>query len=299
MSQPLPSTPVAGEVPDCWRGFFDDASVLPGVNRPLADALGAHESRRGQWWGPLVGSLVVPDDRLAQVDPAEHADLPVTVLATSGAGAVVGIAHVAARRGLSTAGVWVTLRDPDDLTTNARRVVAAVDAARSEGLAEEVPVTVELPSTPAEGGWLRAADELAAAELRLGLRTLGGEAGPTPDAATFAGWIDAALDRETPFCCPAGLRHAVRYRDRETGVEHHGFLNVLLATRRAFDGAARDEVAGLLTDHYPNDLVALARQSDLAGVRRWFVSAGTTRVTGARDDLVALGLLSPPRGSAT
>ena len=47
---------------------------------------------------------------------------------------------------------------------------------------------------------------------------------------------------------------------------------MLLATRLAFDGGTPAEVARLLDDHYANDLVALARQSDLpvrgAGSRR-------------------------------
>ena len=51
----------------------------------------------------------------------------------------------------------------------------------------------------------------------------------------------------------------MRHRDHETGFEHHGFLNVLLATRRAFDGGTVAEVAEVLDDHYANDLVALAR----------------------------------------
>ena len=35
-----------------------------------------------------------------------------------------------------------------------------------------------------------------------------------PSAAALAGWIDAALDRETPFKCTAGLHHAVRHTER-------------------------------------------------------------------------------------
>ncbi len=65
----------------------------------------------------------------------------------------------------------------------------------------------------------------------------------------------------------------MRHRDHETGFEHHGFLNVLLATRLAFDGGSAAEVAEVLDDHYANDLVALARASPtspahVAGSRR-------------------------------
>src|SRR5205085_5303175 len=106
-------------------------------------------------------------------------------------------------------------------------------------------------------------------------RTGGVEAHLFPGAATVAAWIDAALDRETSFKGTAGLHHAVRHRDHGTGFEHLGFLNVLLATALAFDGGSPAEVARVLDDHYANDLVAMARQTDLVAARRWFTSYGS------------------------
>jgi hypothetical protein len=158
---------------------------------------------------------------------------------------------------------------------------------------------MELPQAEADHGWLAAADVVAEGEHRLKLRTGGLEADRFPPPATVAGWIDAALDRETPFKCTAGLHHAIAHRDHATGFEHHGFLNVLLATRQAFDGATQADVATLLGDHYPNDLVALARQGqqsgDLAGARRWFTSFGCCDVREPLDDLVGLGLIEGDR----
>src|SRR5438132_1068788 len=81
-----------------------------------------------------------------------------------------------------------------------------------------------------------ALDEVAAAEHRLKLRTGGLEARAFPASSTLAGWIDAALDRELPFKATAGLHRAVRHR-ADDGFDHHGFLNLLVATRLAFDGA--------------------------------------------------------------
>ena len=135
---------------------------------------------------------------------------------------------------------------------------------------------------------------MAAAEHRLKLRTGGLEAHLFPPASTVAAWIDAALDRETSYKCTAGLHHAIRHRDHDTGFEHLGFLNVLLATRVAFDGGTRDEVVQVLDDHYANDLVAMARQSDLEGARRWFTSYGSCSVTEPLDELVGLGLVEAP-----
>ena len=277
--------------PAAWRGLVDDAAVFPPGNVPLPDAVQAHLARREEWYADLVASLVVTDTALGDV-PAE---VPVSVVATSGAGAVAGIAALTSRRGQRLVGLEVALRDLDDLPGNAQRVLTAVDAARADGtLADDAQVYVELPQAETGHGWLAAADVVAGGEARIKLRTGGVEAHLFPSAATLASWIDAALERETPFKCTAGLHHAVRHRDHETGFEHHGFLNVLLATRLSFDGAPVAEVARLLDDHYANDLVAMARTTDLVGTRRWFTSYGSCSVSEPLDDLTALGLLEHP-----
>jgi hypothetical protein len=207
---------------------------------------------------------------------------------------VAGVATVAAKRGHRLVALEAALRDLDDLAGNVRRIDAAVDAARDDGGLADAEVYVELPQGSPTSEWLAAADAVAEGGTHLKFRTGGLEPHLFPDAATLAAWIDAALDRETSYKCTAGLHHALRHRDHDTGYEHHGFLNVLLATRRAFDGGTVTEVAEVLEDHYANDLVALARTSDLAGARRWFTSFGSCSVTEPLDDLLALGLLEPP-----
>ena len=181
----------------------------------------------------------------------------------------------------------IALRDLDDLAGNARRVAAADgcgDGLRRAGVRRAAARARHRP-------WLRAADEVAEAGLRLKFRTGGLEAAPFPAAHALARWIDAALDRETPFKCTAGLHNAVRHTG-EDGFAHHGFLNVLLATVRAFDGAARDEVVAMLERARPRaPLVAARRDEDLARARRWFTSFGSCSVNEPLDDLIALGLL--------
>jgi hypothetical protein len=286
--------------PDVWRGLVDDAAVFPPGDAPLPEAVSAYVERDGAWWTDLVGSFVVTDVAIPDI----AAPVPVSVVVTGGAGAVAGALRLAAKSEVTVTGLETALRDPDDLAGNARRVVAAVDDARSEGLlTDDVHVYVELPQAEASPAWLAAADVVAEAELRLKFRTGGLEVDRFPTPATLAGWIDAALDRETPFKCTAGLHHAVAHVDHETGFAHHGFLNVLLATRQAFDGATTAEVATLLSDHYPNDLVALAREAqqsgELAGARRWFTAFGCCKVSEPLDDLVGLGLIEAPAGFET
>lgn len=270
-----------------WVGLVDDAAIFPPGDADLLDAANAYLERDE----PLVGSFVLRDTDLPRLALAPGTPFPVSVVATGGAGQLAGPAGFCAKKGLTLAGLEIALRDPDDLPGNARRVVAAVDAARAEGvLGDEVPVYVELPQGEPTPGWLAAADEVAAAELRLKFRTGGLEEHLFPTAHALAGWIDAALDRETPFKCTAGLHNAVRHTG-EDGFEHHGFLNVLLATRRAFDGAAAGEVVAILENRDGVALAADAREADLAGARRWFTSFGSCSVREPLDDLLTLGLL--------
>jgi hypothetical protein len=277
-------------LPPAWSGLVDDAAIFPPGDVPLPDALDAFGTRHDEWYADLVGSFVVTDARLPEV-PVE---VPVSVVVTGGAGAVAGVAALAGRRGHRLTAIEVAVRDLDDVAGNVRRIVAAVDAARADGLPDETAIYVELPQAETTASWLAGADVVAEAEAHLKFRTGGVEAHLFPDAATVAAWIDAALDRETSFKCTAGLHHALRHRDHDTGFERHGFLNVLLATRRAFDGGTVAEVAEVLDDRYTNDLVALARTSDLAGARRWFTSFGSCSVTDPLDDLLGLGLLEAP-----
>jgi hypothetical protein len=277
-------------VPEAWAGLVDDAAVFPPGDAPLTEAVTAHRRLREEWYADLVGPLVVRDTDL----PGVPADLPVAVVLTGGAGAVAGVASLATRKGHRVIALETAVRDLDDQAGNVRRLTTAVDAARAEGGLDDTEIYVELPQADPTTDWLSAADAVAAAEAHLKFRTGGVEARLFPAGTTVAAWIDAALDRETPFKCTAGLHHAVRHRDHATGFEHLGFLNVLLATHVAFDGASRDEVARVLDDGYANDLVAMARQTDLVAARRWFTSFGCCGVTEPLDDLVGLGLLEVP-----
>jgi hypothetical protein len=286
-----PATPDA-RVPEQYVGLVDDAAVFPPGDAPLPDAIAAHTARRSEPWSALVGSFVLKDTDLPQV---RGTTARLSVVCTGGAGQVAGPLGLASRLGLDVAGLEIALRDLDDLAGNARRVVAAVDEAKA-GLddpeaADALDVFVELPG-PTTHGWLAAADEVAAREdlgLRLKFRTGGLDADLFPSEATLAAWIDAALDRETPFKCTAGLHHALRHTDPETGFEHHGFLNVLAATRAALDGG---DVEAVLAERDAAALLGALRDGDtLTRTRRWFTSFGSCSVTDPRDDLVRLGLV--------
>jgi hypothetical protein len=280
-------------LPDAWRGLVDDAAIFPPGDAPLDAAAADHQARRSQPHADLVGTFVVRD---TDIPALKATPLALSVVVTGGAGQIAGPAALARKLHVALEGLEIALRDPDDLVGNARRVVAAVDAAIAEGqLDDHVPVYVELPHVGSTASWLAAADVVAEAELCLKFRTGGLEAPAFPAVHALARWIDAALDRETPFKCTAGLHHAVRHTGpaEEGGFEHHGFLNILVATRRAFDGAPLDEVAEILDRRDGPALAGEATDLDLAGARRWFTSFGSCDVEQPLADLIDLGLVTP------
>ena len=289
-------------IPPEYAALVDDAAVFPPGNAPLEDALRDHRAHLASPHAALVGPLVVSDTGLPELLQLVEDDghpLAVTVVVSGGAGAVEPAARWATSSpALELRGLEVALRDLDDLPGNARRVVAAYDVVLGlvADRAPDLTLSVEPPLVQGRltHGWLAALDELAMADLRLKLRTGGEHADAFPPAAGLAGAIDAALDRELPFKCTAGLHHGVRHRSEATGFEHHGFLNVLLATRAALDGEGPDPVAGTLEEQDADVVVARLREVGSEGLtraRRWFTSFGCCGVRDPLDDLIALGLV--------
>jgi hypothetical protein len=289
-------------IPPYLQQFVDDAAIFPPGNALLADAVAAHRNHIRADHGALVGPFVVSDTRLPELikiagDGSEP--LAVTVVVTGGAGALEPATKWAVRAdALELRGLEIALRDEDDLAHNARRVVTAVDQLVSSGdLDDEVPVYVEAPrlygAAPSHG-WLSALDEIGARDHRLKLRTGGASADAFPAAAELAACIEQALDRELRFKCTAGLHHALRHHDADTGFEHHGFLNVLLATRASLNGAGSDAVVEVL-EMADADAVRTrvedAGDEALVSTRRWFTSFGSCSVTDPLDDLVSLRLV--------
>ena len=267
--------------PAAWSGLVDDAAIFPPGDVPLPDAVDAHLARRDEWYADLVGAFVVTDTKVPEIGTP----LPLAIVVTGGAGGIEPALRLAERGGHGVAGVEVALRDPDDLAGNARRVATATDGC---GVPPE-QVYVELPHVPDTGSWLRAADAVAEAGLRLKFRTGGLEAHLFPASHAFARWIDAALDRETRFKATAGLHRAVRH-DPEGGGSH-GFLNVMAATTALWDGGSVADATDVLEQRDGTALAARLSGPAMSAARRWFTSFGSCSVTEPLDDLIALGLV--------
>jgi hypothetical protein len=293
-------------IPAFLRSFVDDAAIFPPGNAPLEQAVADHVDHRDEEYADLVGGFVVSDVKVADLassvveERAKRASrnhpgltLEVNVVVTGGAGAIEpAVTWVARSEGLSLRALEFALRDEEDLAHNARRLVQVVDSLGEQ--LDDVVVYAEPPlQRLGSPGWLSALDELAAREIHLKFRTGGASADLFPTSGQLAGSIEAALDRELPFKCTAGLHNAVRHRDAETGFEHHGFLNVLLATRTCLDGGSPDDVAEVLEQTEGSELAErlIADPDEASRTRRWFTSFGSCSVLDAHEDLVELGLL--------
>lgn len=267
--------PPASSLSEQWRGLVDDAAIFPPGDAPIHEATAAYGARDGQA-ADLVASFVLRD---TDVPLVRGFGAPLSVVVTGGAGQLAGPLGAAAKLGLEVAAVEIAVRDADDPVGNVRRIDAAARAADVD-----VPLFIEIPG-PATAQWLAAADEVAAADLRLKLRLGNVDHDLIPDATTVAAWIDAALDRETPFKATAGLHRAVRHDPEGGGA--HGFLNVMAATQVLWDGGTVDDATEALEQR---DGAVLAA-TDMSSARRWFRSFGSCSVAEPLDDLIALGLV--------
>lgn len=282
-----PSAHEAGA--DLIRGFFDDAAVFPPGNAPLGEAVSAHSGYRTDWFSEAVGPLILPDsalDALGELlDPAAPLELTVTVR-----GGLSEVPDVLAR----VAELPVRLRALElPLGVEQSEMPAAV-AALAALLPDGVDAFVEVP---------RGADprELLEALLAHGLyakfRTGGLRQELYPDDAELAESLGAAVAAGVPFKATAGLHHPLRNIDQETGLDQHGFLNLLLAVDALIRAEDEVDVQKLLAERDPAAIVAGVRALDparLERARESFVSFGTCSMTDPVEDLIGLGLIARP-----
>jgi hypothetical protein len=268
-----------------FAGLVDDAALFPPGNAPMVDGLREHGEHRASSYAEVIGPFLCPVSRVDEMTAAlgDIERLEVSL--------VVDVIGEASHHSLRLTGA-----EP-------RLSLVAIEAAHSR-LGDDAAVIGEnLRRLPTVVGFL----EVSRTDFGDGLdlvakggwqaakyRTGGTTADAFPTARELAAFLAACAECALPFKLTAGLHHAVRHRDDGTGFEHHGLLNVLVATQAALSGAAPDVVADLLEQRDPQPLVATAQswtESDALAVRHLFRSVGCCGVTDPVDDLAALGLL--------
>jgi hypothetical protein len=273
------------------RGLFDDASLFPPADLPMPAAVTGHARHHAAWYREMTGPFVCPDTRIGALRLALTAggipEIDLSLIVTGGAaGLEAAVDEVAADPRLRLRAVEVPVRRDTDTAQGTAELADALDATLLSGAA----AYLELPLADCAGDVL---DTVAGHGYRVKLRTGGADAAAFPGADALAGCVLALAEHRLAFKCTAGLHHAVRQTDAGTGLEHHGFLNVLLAVAAALDGASRDDIAAVLADQDPGRIAGQAAGLDpdqALLIRSMFASFGTCSTDEPVADLVALGL---------
>ena len=286
---------VVGVPPALLTGVLADAATFPPGNASAEDAVQAREMYAEAWFSELLGPLVVRADRidalvaaLVATGVAERAPapLPVTVTVPEGPAGIGAAVRAARHPALRVVAFEVPLGagGAEVEALRALRLQVPEPAAVHVELSGHVDASVAMPV-------------LALAGVRGKLRAGGASAAAFPPVAAVARFVHAAVGAGVPFTATAGLHNAMRHRDEDTGVTHHGFLNLLAATAVALAGADEDAVARLVATTGPEPVleVLLSLDADAAtAVRAAFVRFGTCSTVEPVEDLAGLGLLARP-----
>src|SRR2546430_697024 len=233
--------------------------MYPPGSAPLAEAVRLHRRHRTAWYAKLVGPLLVPASAVADLEellePGE--ELTAAVVADAGFEGLRTVVHRLAGRTPGPLG-WLSVSHVELAVAKRGEdpqpgLAALVDLVRTT---PELSGYAEIPLT---WGLLAALDTLAEARAKgvavnPKFRTGGLAAELFPTPIELAAVICACRDRDLPFKLTAGLHHAIRHADPETGFVHHGFLAILAAVLHAVhDEAEVADVAGVLaaTDPVP------------------------------------------------
>lgn len=282
---------------DVFREMFDDASLFPPAALAMPDAVAGHLRHQGAWYREMSGPFVCANTRIPQLSAALTAacvaELDVALVLPGGAADVENaVDAVFADPRLRLRAVELPIATTADTIAAVSEVAAALDRTPLAGAA----AFIEIPARQLTADVARAvADHRYLAKVRTG----GTTAEAFPDELTLATCLATLAGERLPFKCTAGLHHAVRHKAADTGFEHHGFLNVLLAVAAALTGERFEEVTAELADSAASRVAAKVSELDadtVFAVRGLFTSFGTCSTDEPITDLVTLGLISADHG---
>ncbi|OJF14444.1 hypothetical protein [Couchioplanes caeruleus] len=268
-----------------FHGLLDDAAIFPPGDAPMADAVRAHVGRWQSPQAPLLGPFICSLPRWGELTAVLSGAPPLPLSLTLPGGAEQ-VAAAVAEVGAEPAVRLVALE-----VAGSAETLPGLVATLHRHVPPGVSVYVELPLADVTAPHI---GTLVGAGLRLKIRTGGVVAAAYPGERELAGALLAAVRSGAAFKLTAGLHDPVRHRDPVTGFEHHGFLNVILATARAVEGSGADAVAEALADQDGARVAAAVAAIDdsAAGpIRRHFISFGTCSVSEPIDGLRHHGLL--------
>jgi len=274
-------------VPPLLARLVDDAALFPPTAAPMADAVAGHLAARDTPHAGLVGFFLCPISRFGELvkqlrATPPDAPLPVSLIADTGLGGLP--------KAINTA-----LDNPLLLAVRLIEVPASsdVDASWLVQLMEFVPDDVVRVVEPRRGRpeWLDGVRLVAEAGCWPKLRCGGAATQSFPTVDEVAAFLAVATGVGRSFKATAGLHHAVRHHDDDTGLTHHGLLNMLVATARAVAGDdVHDALSSTDAPALAAECAALDEQAAHA-VREVFACYGSPSLAGPVSDLERFALL--------
>ncbi|WP_297547646.1 hypothetical protein [Amycolatopsis sp.] len=274
-------------IPPLFARLVDDSALFPPGEASMPEALRAHfETKAGEHAG-VLGVFLCQASRLPElitelikVKPKQP--LPLSLIIDTGLGGVPKAISIVESRGELLALRMVEMPAPSD-----------VDEVWLERVSEFVPEDVIRVVEPRRGvGWLdgvrKVIEHGSWPKIRCG--GLSSENFPSVDeVADFLSVVSASSGAS--FKATNSLHRAVRHTAEGSGVVHHGFLNLLVASARCLSGG---DVRGALEETDGESLAkeAKALSDDAAkAVRALFGSYAAASFAEPVADLAELKLL--------
>ncbi|WP_276320572.1 hypothetical protein [Amycolatopsis suaedae] len=274
-------------IPPLFARLVDDSALFPPGDASMPDALRSHlETRAGEHAG-VLGLFLCQASRLPElitelIKIRPKTPLPLSLIIDTGLGGVPKAISIVESRNELLALRMVEMPAPSD-----------VDEVWLERVSEFVPEDVVRVVEPRRGvGWLDGVRNVIEHGSWPKIRCGGLSSENFPSIDEVADFLAVVSNVQgASFKATNSLHRAVRHTDPESGVEHHGFLNLLVAAARCLSGKdVRDALAS-------TDGAALAREArELSepaakAVRSLFASYASATFDEPIGDLRELGLL--------
>jgi hypothetical protein len=234
-----------------FEGLFDYAGLYPPASLPLDAVVRNYASYRTNADAWMLGRLIVPAERLAEVEAlAQTAGAsgetrwPVSVLVGGPLAIARNLEFIeSARRAADSV---LTIESVEAGATTTDDIAALADA-----YPFDVERFIEIPSVADPAPLLAA---VAADGCAAKIRTGGVSSDAFPSPATVARFLARAASAGVPMKATAGLHHAIRGERRLTYAPDspsgtmHGFVNLVFAATLLAGGKIDEEIGETLLD---------------------------------------------------
>lgn len=288
------SPPVAA----AFSSFVDYAGLFPPAALTLAEATSEYDVARAGPYAWMLGRFVTPASIVAEAAAALSTPAGLAVIVD------VSLDDVARHRDVGIGALEVPLLALKAARDTYDAPIGQFAALRAKLQLDDLPAYVEIPR---DKRWseslVTVARALARHKLYAKLRCGGTTEDAFPSCADVAQFVRAMAEEGVAFKATAGLHHAIRRTDPNTGFTMHGFMNLLVASlvARAGEGhaveAALEEQDTTAFGFEGAHLRWRDRRFDAAQIaqarRVGFVGYGSCSFAEPVDDLTVLQVLEP------